>query len=226
MLWLWCSWPSVPNVPHTPIEKTLPQESSQTSYASIAATTVNSPASQSDHTPQMMHHTITEGVCNPRTQQLDMDHQEVPRDERDPPPPHLPFDSATSMTTSEHPSVGVGEQQSNDRPNEGRDEPMDLPEPHELTTKQDEDAQDQVSASGHTSKTRHIVKTCSVSTLDDTSADEKDTTSTQQNVRGTHDDVRSSPKKIKKLKFERSADQQFKRTRNIPRRAPHESGKS
>jgi hypothetical protein len=93
---------------------------------------------------------------------------------------------------------------------------MDFTEPHELTTYQDGDVQCQVSVSGHTSKVHHVVKKCSVSTLDDNSADEKDTSLTQQNVHGTHDNVNTSPKKIKKMKIERTADQQSERTRNIP----------
>jgi hypothetical protein len=104
------------------------------------------------------------------------------------------------MTTSEDPSISVVEQLSNDRPDEGRDDSVDLTEPQELTTKQDGDVQGQSSASGHTSKAHHVVKTCSVSTLDDTSTNE-DTSLTQQNVHGTPDNVRTSPKKIKKLKL-------------------------
>jgi hypothetical protein len=185
-----------PTCPTRQLRKTVPQELSQTSYASIAATTVKSPAPQSDHTPQMMHHTITERDCNPRTQQPDIDHQEALRGEGD--PQNFPPDPATSMTIAEHPNVDVGEQQSNDRHEEGRDDPMEHPGPHELMTKQDRETPDQVLASEHTSKARHVVKTCSVSTLDDTSTDEKDTTLTQQNMHGTHNDTPSSPKKTKK----------------------------
>jgi hypothetical protein len=58
---------------------------------------------------------------------------------------------------------------------------MDLTEPQELKKNQDGDVQGQVSVSGHTSKVYHVVQTCSVSILDDNSADEKDTSLTQQN---------------------------------------------
>lgn len=55
---------------------------------------------------------------------------------------------------------------------------------------------------------------------------ETDTGLTQQDMEGTQEDVRISPKRTKKMKVEKAGEPQNERTRNITRPVAHKNGKS
>ena len=53
--------------------------------------------------------------------------------------------------------------------------------------------------------------------------EEMDTGMTQPDMEGTQEDVRLSPKRTKKKKFEKTGEPQNERTGNITRRAAHKN---
>jgi hypothetical protein len=117
------------------------QETTQTSYAAIAATTISTPAPQLENTPQMTNYATTENENSLETQQTDLEHEKAPRIEKNLQNP--PSDPTSSRTTVEYPKENSGEQQTKDNLEEGREDPMDLSEPQESMTKQEEETSEQ-----------------------------------------------------------------------------------
>jgi hypothetical protein len=165
----------------------------------------------------------TENENNPETQQTVLEHENAPRVEKNLQNP--PSDPTPSRTIVEYPKEHSGEQQTKDKLEEGREDPMDLSELQESMTKQEEETSDQDPMPEHINKAPKKMKTSSVSTPEDTSMGEEDNTATQNQMQETHNETSSSPIKLKKMKVERPTVLQTERTRNKPRRTTQKNGK-
>ena len=215
-----------PTCPQRQTRRPMPREKQQqTTYASIAAFHASPPVTQSEneanniiHTSMKQHIDTMMSTSDIKDQATDVSMTEIEATTSDDPEKlQTPTDKQDDAASKQRIHNRTGEATASLKEGMGRGE---------QATQESTEHTSQKKATGKSSADHPTEHTRNGSKTEDMTVEQEETELPQDISEGIQDDVRLSPKRIKKMKIEKTGELPTERTRNATRRAAYKNEKS